>query len=36
MINSIHNIEDVITFSKQLIAEGCNFHPDDDFHNYIT
>ena len=36
MINSIYNIQDVITFSKELIAEGCNFHPDDDFHNYVN
>lgn len=36
MINSIRNIDDVVAFSKLLIAEGCNFHPDDDFHNYIN
>lgn len=36
MIESINNIEDVITFSKELIAEGCNFHPDDDFHSYVN
>jgi hypothetical protein len=29
-------LDDVVIFSKNLIAEGCNFHPDDDFHNYIN
>jgi len=36
MINSIQNVDDVTAFSKLLFAEGCNFHPDDDFHNYIN
>lgn len=35
MIEAIKTIGDVVTFSKQLIDEGCNFHPDDDFTNFV-
>ena len=35
MIAKIENVEDVITFSKELIDEGANFHPDDDFTTYV-
>lgn len=28
--------KDVVAFAKQLIKEGVNFHPDDDFKNYIN
>lgn len=31
MIINITTIEDVKIFAKELIEEGCNFHPDDDF-----
>ena len=36
MIQQITTIEDVETFAQQLIAEGLNFHPDDDFLNYVN
>ena len=36
MIQQITTIEDVETFAQQLIAEGLNFHPDDDFGDYIN
>jgi hypothetical protein len=36
MIKSINNIDDVKIFTKQLIAEGVNLHPDDDFHLYVN
>lgn len=36
MITSVKNIEDIKIFSRELIAEGCNFHPDDDFHGYVS
>jgi len=35
MIARIENIEDVIILSKELISEGANFHPDDDFSTYV-
>jgi len=35
MIAKIQTSEDVRNFAKQLIAEGINFHPDDDFHDTI-
>lgn len=35
MIDTIRNIKDVEHFFNQLIEEGVNFHPDDDFTNYI-
>ena len=36
MIQAITNREDVEAFAQQLIAEGLNFHPDDDFCDYIN
>jgi hypothetical protein len=36
MINEIKSLEDVTRFVLQLVAEGLNYHPDDDFENYIN
>ena len=36
MITSVKNIGDIITFSKDLISEGVNFHPDDPFENDVN
>jgi hypothetical protein len=36
MITRISNSEDVIAFAMQLLNEGVNFHPDEDFRNYIN
>jgi hypothetical protein len=36
MIQKIESLEDVAAFSKELILEGINFHPDDDFASYIN
>lgn len=36
MIAKINNLDDVSTFVLQLLAEGLNYHPDDDFNNYIN
>jgi hypothetical protein len=36
MIGEIKNVEDVSTFVIQLVAEGLNYHPDDDFNNYVN
>ncbi|MBX2945314.1 MAG: hypothetical protein KF725_05735 [Cyclobacteriaceae bacterium] len=36
MITRINNPRDVIAFAKQLVEEGVNFHPDEDFRNYIN
>lgn len=36
MIQSINTIEDVKNFLNQLNAEGLNFHPDNDFADYIN
>ena len=35
MIPQINNIADVKIFAKELVAEGANFHPDDDFFSYV-
>ena len=35
MIDKIETIDDVVTFSRELINEGANFHPDDDFATYV-
>ena len=29
-------MEDVAEFVVQLLAEGLNYHPDDDFENYVN
>jgi hypothetical protein len=36
MLNSIQNIEDVKEFARLLVKEGSNFHPDDDFADYVN
>lgn len=36
MIAKIINLDDVRTFTKQLINESVNFHPDENFINYIN
>lgn len=36
MIQTIKTIDDVRTFFQQLLEEGLNFHPDEDFTNYIN
>lgn len=36
MILEIKNLNDVIDFTKDLISEGTNVHPDEDFTNYIN
>lgn len=36
MIQEIKTVEDVKTFFNKLLAEELNFHPDDDFANYIN
>jgi hypothetical protein len=35
MITEILSIPDVELFMKQLVEEGTNAHPDDDFNNYV-
>jgi hypothetical protein len=34
MTSNIHTLEDVQNFARELVGEGCNFHPDDDFHDF--
>ncbi len=36
MITRIETIEDVRAFVKQLVEEELNYHPDDDFTQYIN
>lgn len=36
MISRIQNIEDVKVFTRELLAEGINVHPDEDFHDFIN
>lgn len=36
MLKEINNLDDVRLFAEQLIQEGTNFHPDDDFSIYIN
>lgn len=36
MLAEIKNIEDVAVFTMQLVDEGLNLHPDEDFDNYIS
>lgn len=36
MLNQIQTIEDVKTFTKKVVQEGTNFHPDDDFREVIN
>jgi hypothetical protein len=36
MLTKIETTEDVKAFVKELVAEGLNYHPDDDFTGYIN
>lgn len=36
MITAIKNTKDVAAFAGQLVKEGVNFHPDDDFMDYVN
>jgi hypothetical protein len=36
MITEISTLDNVKEFVVQLIAEGLNYHPDDDFENYVN
>lgn len=36
MQKQIKTTKDVVTYAKQLIKEGVNFHCDEDFKNYIN
>lgn len=36
MLQSIENLHDVAEFTKSLVRNGVNLHPDDDFLNYIN
>lgn len=36
MITKIRSLNDVAEFVVQLVAEGLNYHPDDDFENYVN
>lgn len=36
MLPQIKNLNDVQLFAKALVAEGLNFHPDEDFFNYVN
>jgi hypothetical protein len=36
MIAEISSLQEVELFMKQLISEGTNAHPDDDFNDYIN
>lgn len=35
-LRNIKHIDDVKTFTKLLLLEGINVHPDEDFKNYIN
>lgn len=36
MITTINTIDDVKVFVHALMDEGLNYHPDDDFDNYVN
>lgn len=36
MLNQIKSVADVEQFAKLLVEEGSNFHPDDDFTEYVN
>lgn len=36
MITSITSLDDVKLFARLLVKEGSNFHPDDDFVDYVN
>ena len=36
MIQEIITVADVRTFFNELMAERLNFHPDDDFSDYVN
>jgi hypothetical protein len=36
MLAEIKTLDDVKVFTKQLVEEGTNAHPDEDFNNYVN
>lgn len=36
MLSEIKSLKDVSEFIIQLVREGLNYHPDDDFENYVN
>ena len=36
MLKEIKNLNDIEAFAKELINESVNFHPDEDFNNYVN
>ena len=36
MLKQINTSNDVVAYAMQLVKEGVNFHPDDDFNDYIN
>jgi hypothetical protein len=36
MLQSIENLNDVAEFTRSVVRNGVNLHPDDDFLNYIN
>ena len=36
MLKQINTNNDVVVYAMQLVNEGVNFHPDDDFNDYIN
>lgn len=36
MLKQIKNTNEVASFTKQLVKEGVNFHPNDDFNDYVV
>lgn len=36
MLSEIKSIKDVCEFVAQLVEEGLNYHPDEDFENYVN
>ena len=36
MLKQIKTTKNLVEFARQLVKEGVNFHPDDDFSDYIN
>ncbi len=36
MIQQINTLDDAAIFAESLLSEGLNFHPDENFNNYIN
>jgi len=36
MITEINTLDDVATFTRDLVAEGSTVHPDDDFREFVN